>query len=436
MLSRIRTSAGWTTGVFAAIGLCGGCAQILGADWDEYAQGGAGGGGPSSGLTGGGGPGSGGSGGDGGAGPGSGGSGGDGGAGPGSGGSGGDGGAGPGSGGSGGDGGAGPGGGATSSAATSSGTAGGGGSGPGSLPPSCGGTSGSGTGPLCGLEDPTSCCDSRKVDGGTFARTYDDESGGPDDATVSDFYLDRYEVTVERFRAFVNAGRGTQATAPPEGAGARPGITGSGWRTAWSTFLPASTEALRAALKCKTPDDDQWTWTDTPETNEKRPISCLTWYEAFAFCVWDGGRLPTEAEWAYAAAGGAEQRQYPWGSGIGDARALYSCRGDGDLGAACTRNDLLEVGSKSTDGDGLWGQSDLAGSLREWVLDSYDPADSERSSYINPCPDCAQLADSSYRVNRGGSYKASALSARSVRRNHAPANLADTYHGVRCARDR
>ncbi|XXX74215.1 SUMF1/EgtB/PvdO family nonheme iron enzyme [Sorangium sp. So ce134] len=275
------------------------------------------------------------------------------------------------------------------------------------------------------------------MDGGTFARSYDPVEDGrePDNATVSDFYLDRFEVTVERFRAFVNAGRGTQATAPSEGTGAHPRITGSGWRAAWNVFLPESTEALRTELKCNVPDAGWWTWTDAPGTNEKRPISCLTWYEAFAFCIWDGGRLPTEAEWAYAAAGGDEQRLYPWGPGIGDDRALYGCRGDGDLGAACTRGDLLDVGSKSTDGDGRWGQSDLAGSLREWVLDSYDPDIPERSDYINPCTDCAQLADADHRVNRGGSYRASAASAQSVRRNHASASLADAYHGVRCARD-
>ncbi|WP_437631371.1 formylglycine-generating enzyme family protein [Sorangium sp. So ce854] len=427
MLSRIWTSAG-RTGVLAAAVVGGGCAQILGADWDEYALGEAGGGaadasagaGPTSGTTGAGGRDN--------TGSGNGGS------------SGSGGGAGPGSGGAGD--GAGPGSGATSSAAASSGTAdgagtaGGGGSGPPALPPSCGGESESGTGPLCGREEPTSCCDSRKVDGGTFARTYDDESGGPDHATVSDFYLDRFEVTVERFRAFVDAGRGTRATAPSEGDGTHPRIPRSGWKAAWDTHLPANTEALKFSLKCDHPDAGLWTWTDTPGPNDKRPIGCLTWYEAFAFCVWDGGRLPTEAEWAYAAAGGDEQRQYPWGSGVGDARALYGCRGDGDLGVVCTIDDLLEVGSKSTDGDGRWGQSDLAGSLREWVLDSHGPDMLELSSYINPCTDCAQLADAPYRVNRGGSYKASALSARAVRRNHAPASVADTYHGVRCARDR
>ena len=107
--------------------------------------------------------------------------------------------------------------------------------------------------------------------------------------------------------------------------------------------------------------------------DEERPINCITWYEAYAFCSWDGGFLPSEAEWNYAAAGGAEQRIYPWGAAPPTpSHASYSvdatqqCMGDGVSG--CTLADLIPVGTKPP-GDGKYGQSDLAGNLMEWTSD-------------------------------------------------------------------
>jgi len=243
-------------------------------------------------------------------------------------------------------------------------------------------------------------------------------------ATVADFYLDKYTITVGRFRAFVNAGMGTQANPPASGAGVHPSITGSGWDPAWNTSLCANTAALIAAMKC---NSSSQTWTDTATGgNESRPMNCITWYDAFAFCAWDGGRIPTEAEWNYAAAGGSEQREYPWGSGTDYTKASYDCMGDGN--SACALTDLIVVGSKPA-GNGKWGHADLAGNVWEFTLDWY------ASSYSISCDNCADLAAATYRVVRGGDFNGNVSLLRSANRDGyvAPDGRYNDL-GARCAR--
>src|SRR5262245_5573517 len=142
----------------------------------------------------------------------------------------------------------------------------------------------------CGPAGQAVLCGSAVRTGGTFFRLND---AGSDamytstayPATVRDFRLDTYQVTVGRFRMFVNAGKGTQADPPAPGAGAHPWISGSGWNAAWNTSLTADTAALVAAVKC---DATYQTWTDAPSANDNLPINCVTWPEALAFCAWDG----------------------------------------------------------------------------------------------------------------------------------------------------
>lgn len=294
----------------------------------------------------------------------------------------------------------------------------------------------------CGASGGDSCCTSFDVQGGSYYRSYDltgDAYSGSMiyPATVSSFRFDKYEVTVERFRAFVNAGMGTQLNPPPPGAGAHPNIAGSGWDSRFNFYLLANTADLIAAVKC---DLRYQTWTDVPGANEHRPMSCITWYEAMAFCIWDGGYLPTVAEWNYAATGGDQQRAYPWSSLAGPLtidgfHASYddggNCVGDGLPGCAVT--DLVEVGTKPA-GDGRWGQSDLAGNASEWILD-WEPG-----GYLNPCTDCSDVDPnlafgSGYgRAFRGGSFFDSATGLRTASRFGAGPTDRFAFIGARCAR--
>ena len=224
------------------------------------------------------------------------------------------------------------------------------------------------------------------VPGGDFLRS------DTDAATVSSFRLGRYEVTVSEFRAFVAAVVGGYR--PDAGSGKHSHLSGGmglergasgeyepGWDSSWDTELPDSAEVWNDALTCNSPSN----WTAEAGENESLPISCASWHQAYAYCIWAGGFLPSEAEWNYAAAGGDEQRTFPWGSQDPDSTRVVS----GVYQAA-------NVGSKP-DGDGRWGHSDLAGNLSEWTLDSF-------SAYVAPCVDCAYLADDEDRVVRGGNY--------------------------------
>ena len=144
-----------------------------------------------------------------------------------------------------------------------------------------------------------------------FAGLYDEQP--EHDVTVGAFALDRFEATVGRFRAFVSDYEDWRVSGnPTTGAGAHPLIANSGWGAGGGEWtLPASRAELEEGLFC---DFDWEVWTSTPLLNESYPMNCLTWQVAFAFCIWDEGRLPTEAEREYVAAGGAENRLYPWGS--------------------------------------------------------------------------------------------------------------------------
>jgi formylglycine-generating enzyme required for sulfatase activity len=280
----------------------------------------------------------------------------------------------------------------------------------------------------CGTNEDESCCHAQQIPGGIFNRSNDNAYP----ATVSSFVLDTYEVTVGRFRAFVNAGLGTQSSGdwPIADTGAHPRLSRSGWNVAWAINLPVDSTALMTQLKCS---DSAQTWTDSPGSNENKPINCVTWYMAMAFCIWDGGYLPTEAEWNYAASGGDEQRTYPWSNPansttIGCEHANYKI--NNPMGMHCvngTTGGLSSVGSEALHGKGKWMSSGMAGNVWEWTLDG-------SGAYQMPCNDCARLDPASERIIRGGSFvDEDSMLHTAVRVGFSPTTRYPNF-GFRCAR--
>jgi len=262
-------------------------------------------------------------------------------------------------------------------------------------------------------------------------------------ATIADFRLDKYEVTVGRFRKFVEAVIG--GWLPSSGAGKHAHLNGGkglaiaggfepGWDAAWTTGLFSSKSNWDSSLAC---GEQLQTWTSGPASNEARPIVCITWFQARAFCQWDGGFLASEAEWNYAASGGTEQRVYPWSAPAGSAAidptyASYfngDCVGDGRPG--CSVSDLLFVGAKSPKGSARWGQADLAGNAYEWTLDWYDSSIYPETSCIN----CANiLSVERHRALRGGSATDGPVQALASQRGSGSPSVAYPFVGTRCAR--
>ncbi len=309
---------------------------------------------------------------------------------------------------------------------------------------SCTGTPGPGI-TMCGpsLE---SCCTSLEVPWGRFDRGLGDGGRPNAPATVSGFRLDKYLVTVGRFRKYVTA-LAAGAQPPTAGAGKHMYLNGGnglydptgegqyeqGWDALdWNTptNFPTGAAAWFVALD-HTGSGSTYTPSSSPLV-DPLPLNGVNWFQAYAFCIWDGGFLPTEAEWEYATTGGSLQRGAPWGAGPpppGYSYAIYDYYYPSDASTMLpgTAN-IAPVGTAPL-GAGVWGQLDLMGDLTEWTLDYFD------ATFQPTCINCATLTSSgsSDRVTRGVAYESTWLPTPLARSSLAPGQ-ANLITGFRCAR--
>jgi sulfatase modifying factor 1 len=149
------------------------------------------------------------------------------------------------------------------------------------------------------------------------------------------------------------------------------------------------------------------------------PVVGVSWRDAADYAAWCGKRLPTEAEWEYAARGGKAGLDFPNGSTLTPADANYGSSGKGGT---------LPVGSYAPNGYGLF---DMLGNVAEWVSDRYDPDYYTTGPKENP----PGPAKGKFRVFRGGGWHTGPGCCRIPYRNALPGNWLDFNVGFRCSKD-
>ena len=156
-----------------------------------------------------------------------------------------------------------------------------------------------------------------------------------------------------------------------------------------------------------------WTGDASPKGWEPLPVTGLSWYAAYAYARWVGGRLPTEAEWERAA-GGPLGHAYPWG--------------DVFVWENCHSGSTMPVPARSArHGASPYGLLHMSGNAREWCEDRFDPHWYTRCSRTNP----RGPSRNQHRVVRGGSFATAPETLRVQFRDHAPPTVKNKDIGFR-----
>jgi formylglycine-generating enzyme required for sulfatase activity len=257
------------------------------------------------------------------------------------------------------------------------------------------------------------------VKGGTFqmGSNESDDENPIHSVTISDFYIGKYEVTVAEFEKFIKAaGYKTDAE------------KGDG------SYIYTTTWEKKAGVYWK--HDTKGDLRTRSDYNH--PVIHVSWNDATAYCKWlqettgKGYRLPTEAEWEYAARGGNQSKNYKY-AGTNDESSLYRYANFADKStdfswSVKSQNDnyayTAPVGKYLSNELGIY---DMSGNVWEWCSDWYGSDYYKNSSSNNP-----EGANSgAYRVLRGGAWSITPASCRIAnRRSNAP-TYRITYLGFR-----
>lgn len=230
------------------------------------------------------------------------------------------------------------------------------------------------------------------VKGGSFLMGGDNKQSAPDEfpkhkVILDGFWIDVTEVTNAQFAAFVKAtGYKTTAEKEPDWEELKKQVPPGTPEPDKSLLVPASLVFKPTSGAVELTDYSQWwawekgaDWKHPhgPKSNlngrENYPVVHISWFDARAYCKWAGKRLPTEAEWEWAARGGLKNNIYPWGNESINTGKPKANTWEGDFPYRNTLKDhfynAAPVKSFQANGYGLY---DMAGNVWEWCADYYD----------------------------------------------------------------